>query len=87
MESGAGLSLFIILPREGSIDNGNFGTDDHLNGVMALQAVSIFVPLQTLNVLLIITSGRNDRFLSNKDHFKTYFYYFTNSTIFCAIFF
>ncbi len=32
-ESGAGLSLFIILPREGSIDNGKFGTDDGINGI------------------------------------------------------
>ncbi len=32
---GAGLSLFIILPREGSIDNGNFGTDDGINGMFS----------------------------------------------------
>ncbi len=36
-ESGAGLSLFIILPREGSIDNGNFGTDDGINGIFSQQ--------------------------------------------------
>ena len=34
-ESGAALSLFIILPREGSIDNGNFGTDDGINGIFS----------------------------------------------------
>ncbi len=34
-ESGAGLSLFIILPREGSIDNGNFGTDEGINGIFS----------------------------------------------------
>ena len=35
IESGAGLSLFIILPREGSIDNGNFGTDDGINDIFS----------------------------------------------------
>ncbi len=35
VESGAGLSLFIILPLEGSIDNGNFGTDDRINGIFS----------------------------------------------------